>query len=234
MRGATRTLELIWYLRLIFVFAFSFFAHNHNFSPFGVFFLRFVSFSLCQCSRLSPPQLKEKSHGWVCLAFLVCSSPFLFLHDALQVDRNNFPHPSFFQIPPFLLSISHFIPFHHLLLLFLSVFHSFSHLSRSPLRSPHRSPSAHPSTTINNCLCHRSTQPKPMRSGQTSFTCFTQTHTQYFDIVTAVCVCRWTLLAFHWWGRERPDWWWLWQFIHDAVLFLAMLPLPLSVCVKVI
>lgn len=59
-----------------------------------------------------------------------------------------------------------------------SFFHSFPHLSRSPFHSPHRSPSAHPSTAINNCLCHRSAQPKPMRSGQThpSHMLLTNTH----------------------------------------------------------
>ncbi len=74
-----------------------------------------------------------------------------------------FPRIPFFCCPSAILS--HFIIFSYCF--FLSIFHSFSHLSWSPLRSTHRSPSAHPSTAINNCLCHRSAQPKPMRSGQT-------------------------------------------------------------------
>lgn len=78
-------------------------AHVHNISPFGIL-LRFICFSssLCQGSRLAVSQVKEKSHGWVCLAFLVCSSSSLFsMHDALWVDRNHFPHPSFFSQIPF-------------------------------------------------------------------------------------------------------------------------------------
>lgn len=146
----------------------------------------FLSFSLCQRSRLRPSQLKEKSHGWVCLAFLVCSSSLLFCMMHSELPAIIFLNPFFFFFKcPF--SVVH-QPFYPLsssppTLSFILSLICHGPPSTLPI-GPHLPIPQQPLTTV--CVTGALNLNQCAQVKHILHTCFSQTHTQYSYIVTAV------------------------------------------------